>query len=187
MMEYLDYKYDSEFLLESIDFETTESMVEGAPYIHVWMFTLRDSEGKEFHAYLWLYGSHRYGDGVLYESDYFSYISDDFGQLNIEERLEGELDFDQYRQFKSIENPGTPDYLFVYTGSNAEEIAEILTKIYFEEREFIQGVGLRCKVTDEKGETLYSYTCWDVTNKLKDKRITRDTVYHYILKKISVE
>ncbi len=183
----LNNVYGQEFVLDTINFQVRENTEEGPSYVYTWTFTLHDEEGTEFHAYLWLFGSHQYGEGMSYELDYgAAKMSDDYGQLVIEKRLGEQIDFDQYRRLKSTENPDEPDYLFVYKENNAQEIAEILTKIYFEEQQYTQGVGLRCKVTDEEGEELYSYTCWDVANHLEDEEITEETVYKYIYQEINV-
>ena len=181
----LNNVYGQEFVLDTISYQVRENTEEGPSYVYTWTFTLHDEVGTEFHAYLWLFGSHQYGEGMSYELDYgAAKMSDDYGQLVIEKRLGEQIDFDQYRRLKSTENPDEPDYLFVYKENNAQEIAEILTKIYFEEQQYTQGVGLRCKVTDEEGEELYFYTCWDVANHLEDEEITEETVYKYILQEI---
>lgn len=181
----LNSDYDQEFVLDSISFQTRKNNKEGPSYVYTWTFTLYDEEGTKFHAYLWLFGSHQYGEGMSHELDYCAaYMSNDYGQLVIEKHLGEQLDFAQYRRLKSSENPDEPDYLFVYKENNVEEIANILTEIYFEEKEYVQGVGLRCKVTDKKGKELYSYTCWDITTNVKDEDITTENVYNYILNEI---
>lgn len=167
----LNSDYDQEFVLDSISFQTRKNNKEGPSYVYTWTFTLYDEEGTKFHAYLWLFGSHQYGEGMSHELDYCAaYMSNDYGQLVIEKHLGEQLDFAQYRRLKSSENPDEPDYLFVYKENNVEEIANILTEIYFEEKEYVQGVGLRCKVTDKKGKELYSIYMLGYYNERKRRR-----------------
>lgn len=92
----------------------------------------------------------------------------------------------QYRQEKGNVLPYQPDYIFVYTGDNADEIAEILTQMYFEETEFSSGSCLRCLVNNEKGEEIFTYYRGSVTNKIQNQgiEIAEQTVYEYFFQKL---
>ena len=48
--------YNQEFELLSIEFETKEVETGGAKYVHIWTFTLRDSQGRQFHVYDRIFG-----------------------------------------------------------------------------------------------------------------------------------
>ncbi len=178
--------YCQEFELLSTEFETTETGTGQGHYVHMWTYRLQDSQGKQFYTYVRLYGEREKGDGVFYATDYLSYVDDTYGQLCIEEILGNKYDLHKYRQEKVNCFPDRKDYIFVYTKDNADEIARILTEIYFKETEFSTGCCLRCRVNNEDGEELFSYFWSSVTRNLQkqNKEITKETVYAYILQEI---
>ncbi len=178
--------YQQEFELLSTEFETKEVRIGGAKYVHMWTYAFQDSQGRQFYTYVRLYGVIEKGDGNSHAPDYFTYVDDTYGQLCIEERLGDKFDLYKYRQEKASCFPNGDDYIFIYTKDNAEEIAEILTEIYFEEMEFSNYGCLLCVVNNEEGEELFSYSRWSITRKLQeqDKEITKETVYTYILQEI---
>lgn len=183
--------YNQEFELLSTEFETKgvekEVAKGGAKYVHMWMFTLRDSQGRQFYAYDRSFGSHE-KEGAFYHLDYYNgdYIDDTYGQLCIEERLGDKFDLYKYRQEKGSLIPYQEDYIFIFTKNNADEIAEILTEIYFAETEFSIGGCLKCLVNNEEGETLFSYHWWSIKSILQKQNteITEQTVYAYILQEL---
>lgn len=190
VLERLDYLYPQEFELLSIEFETVDT---GVRSMHMWTFTFRDSQGRQFYVYDRISGSGSSAedlglDGAFDHPDYYNkdYIDDTYGQLCIEERLGDRYNLQQYRQEKGNVLPYQPDYIFVYTGDNADEIAEILTQMYFEETEFSNGSCLRCLVNNEKGEEIFTYYRGSVTNKIQNQgiEITEQTVYEYFLQKL---
>lgn len=119
-------------------------------------------------------------------TDYYTYIADTYGQLRIEEDLENEFDLNKYRQQKDAKAPNQEDYIFVCTNNNAAEIAEMLTKIYFKERELSKEGCLNCIVNNEEGKKMFSYRWREITKELQDenKEITEETVCNYILQKL---
>ncbi len=183
--ESLNAVYQQEFELLSTEFETKEVKA-GVKYIYMWTFTFQDSQGRQFYSYLCLYGGSEKGEGLFYAPDYSTYVDDTYAQLCIEERLGDKFDLYKYRQEKASCFPNGDDYIFIYTKDNAEEIAEILTEIYFEEMEFSSCSCLLCLVNNEEGEELFSYHGSSITRKLQeqDKEITKETVYTYILQEI---
>lgn len=188
VLDRLNGRYNQEFELLSIEFETKKVKTGGAKYVHMWTFVLRDNQGRQFYAYARSYGLVEKGDGNPYATDYFSYIDDTYGQLYIEEELGNKFDLYQYRQEKGsrLDDPEWEDYIFICTKNNVAEIAELLTEIYFKETEFSNGGCLKCLVNNEEGETLFSYYWWDITRELQkqDKEITEQTVYAYILQEL---
>ena len=70
VLDRLNKRYNQEFELLSTEFETKEVGTGGAKYVHVWKFTFRDNEGKQFLAYSRLYGLVEKGDGNLHAPDY---------------------------------------------------------------------------------------------------------------------
>lgn len=188
VMDRLSERYNQEFELLSIEFETREVETKGAKYVHLWTFTLKDNQGRQFYAYVRSYGLVKIGDGNSHAADYSSYIDDTYGQLCIEERFGDKFDLYQYRQEKGsrLADPEWEDYIFICTKNNVTEIAELLTEIYFKETEFSNGGCLKCLVNNEEGESLFSYYWWDITRELQkqDKEITEQTVYAYILQEL---
>ena len=190
VLDRLNNIYDKEFELLSVEFETKEVGIGtvGAKYIHMWTYTFRDNQGRQFFAYARLYGLVEKGDGNFYAPDYSSYLDDTYGQIRIEEGLGNSIDLYQYRQEKGsrLNEPRWEDYIFVCSKDNATEIAELLTEIYFKETEFSNGGCLKCLVNSEEGESLYSYYWWNITRELQkqDKEITEQTVYAYILQEL---
>ena len=184
--ESLNAVYQQEFELLSTEFETKEVRIGGAKYVHMWTYEFQDSQGGQFYTYVRLYGVSEKGDGNSHAPDYSSYIDDTYGQLCIEERLGDKFDLYKYRQEKASRFPNREDYIFICAKDNAEEIAEILTEIYFEEMKFSNSGCLLCLVNNEEGEKLFSYFGWSITRKLQeqDKEITKETVYTYILQEI---
>lgn len=184
----LNELYSQEFELLSIEFETIKVEKEGAKYIHMWTFTFLDSQGRQFYVYDRISGLGKNGEGAFYHPDYYNgdYIDDTYGQLCVEERLGDKFNLQQCRQEKGNVLPYQADYIFVCTKDNADEIAEILTKMYFEETEFSSGGCLRCLVNNEMGEEMFSYHWWSITKKLQNenKKITEQTVYAYILQEL---
>lgn len=182
--------YNQEFELLSIDFETKELKTGHSKYVHLWTFVLQDSQGRQFYAYEYGYGLIEKGDGDFVATDYYYYTDDTYGQLCIEERLDDKYDLSQYRQEKGsrLDSPYWDDYIFVCTKENADEIAELLTEIYFKETEFSNGGCLRCSVNNEQGETLFSYHWWNITRELQEQniKITEQTVYAYILQELKI-
>ena len=182
--------YSQEFELSSIEFETIRVETGGAKYMHMWTFAFEDSQGRQFYVYDRISGSAKNVDvdGAFYHLDYYNkdYIDDTYGQPCMEERLGDKYDLQQYRQEKGNVLPYQPDYIFVYTEDNADEIAEILTKMYFEETEFCNGGCLRCLVNNEMGEKMFTYYWGTVTNKLQNQgiKITEQTVYEYFLQEM---
>lgn len=186
IMDRLNKMYGQEFELLSIEFETEE--IETGKYAHMWTFTLRDDQGREFCTFDRSYGTSE-KEGAFYHPDYYSfdYIDDTYGQICLEERLGDRFNLQKYRQEKGGILPCQKDYIFVCTKGDEDEIAEILTEIYFAEAEFSSGGCLRCLVNDGKGEEMFSYHWWTVTRKLQQqqqKEITRQTVYEYILQEL---
>lgn len=190
VLERLNELYSQEFELLSIDFETIRVETGGAKYMHMWTFAFEDSQGRQFYVYDRISGSAKNADvdGAFYHLDYYNkdYIDDTYGQLCIEERIGDKYDLQQYRQEKGNVLPYQPDYIFVYTEDNADEIAEILTKMYFEETEFSNGSCLRCLVNNEMGEKMFTYYRGTVTNKLQNQglQISEQTVYDYFLQEL---
>jgi hypothetical protein len=188
VLDRLSGRYNQEFELLSIEYETKEVEIEGAKYVHMWTFVLRDNQGRQFYAYARLYGLIEKGDGNSHAPDYFSYIDDTYGQLYIEEGLGNKFDLYQYRQEKGsrLDDSEWEDYIFICTKNNVAEIAELLTEIYFKETEFSNGGCLKCLVNNEEGETLFSYYWWNITRELQkqDEEITEQTVYAYILQEL---
>ncbi len=188
VLDRLSGRYNQEFELLSIEFETKEVETGGAKYVHMWTFVLQDNQERQFYAYVRLYGLVEKGDGNFHAPDYFSYIEDTYGQLCIEERMGNKFDLHQYRQEKGSRLDGSnwEDYIFICTKNNVTEIAELLTEIYFKETEFCNGGSLKCLVNSEEGETLFSYYWWNVTRELQkqDKEITEQTVYAYFLQEL---
>ncbi len=183
--ESLNAVYQQEFELLSTEFETKEVKA-GVKYIYMWTFTFQDSQGRQFYSYLCLYGRSEKGEGLFYAPDYSTYVDDTYAQLCIEERLGDKFDLYKYRQEKASVFPNREDYIFICTKDSIEEIAEILTEIYFEEMEFSSCSCLLCLVNNEEGEELFSYHGSSITRKLQeqDKEITKETVYTYILQEI---
>lgn len=185
VLDRLSNRYDQEFELLSTKFRTKEVEAGGAKYVHMWTFLLQDSRGKQFYAYVRLYGLVEKGDGNFYSPDYSSYIDDTYGQLCIEERIGDQFDLYQYRQEKGSkpDDPEWEDYIFICTENNTDEIVELLTEIYLREMEFSNGGCLKCLINNEEGETLFPYFGWNITRELQeqDKEITEQTVYAYIL------
>ncbi len=193
VMERLDYLYSQEFELLSIEFETIKVDTGGAGSMHMWTFTFRDSRGRQFYVYDRISGSGSSAedlglDGAFYHLDYYNkaYIDDTYGPLCMEEILGDKFNLQQYRQEKGNVHPYQPDYIFVYTEDNADEIAEILTEMYFKETEFSSGGCLRCLVNNEMGEEMFTYHWGAVTHKLQNQgiEITEETVYAYFLGKM---
>lgn len=188
VLDRLNGRYNQEFEILSIEFETKEVKTGGAKYVHMWTYVLRDNQGRQFYVYARAYGLVEKGDGSSYFPDYYYYIDDTYGQLCIEERLGNKFDLYQYRQEKGsrLDDTEWEDYIFICTKNNVAEIAELLTEIYFEETEFGNGGCLKCLVNNEEGETLFSYYWWDITRELQkqNKEITEETVYTYILQKL---
>lgn len=191
VLERLNHLYSQEFELLSIEFETIKVDTGGASCMHMWTFTFRDSQGRQFYVYDRISGSGTSVEGVdgaFYHLDYYNkdYIDDTYGQLCMEERLGDKFNLQQYRQEKGNALPYQPDYIFVYTEDNADEIAEILTEMYFKETEFSNGSCLRCLVNNEMGEKMFTYYRGTVTNKLQNQgtNITEQTVYEYFLQKL---
>ena len=52
----LNGKYHQEYELLSTEFETTEVRIGGASYVHMWTYIFQDSRGRQFYAYVRLYG-----------------------------------------------------------------------------------------------------------------------------------
>lgn len=190
VLDRLSERYHQEFELLSTEFETREVETGGASYVHMWTFVLQDDRGRQFNAYVRLYGLVEKWDGNHNISDYSNYIDDTYGQLCIEERLGDQFNLQKYRQEKGsrLDDPRWEDYLFVCTKDNTAETAELLTKMYFQEREFSDGGCLKCSVNNEDGETLFSYYWWDITRELQKQgeEITEQTVSAYILQKLEV-
>lgn len=193
VLERLDYLYPQEYELLSIEFETIKADTGGTSCMHMWTFTFRDSQGRQFYVYDRISGSGSSAedlglDGAFDHPDYYNkdYIDDTYGQLCMEEILGDKFNLQQYRQEKGNVLPFQPDYIFVYTEDNADEIAEILTKMYFAETEFSNGSCLRCLVNNEKGEEIFTYYRGTVTNKLQNQgiEITEQTIYEHFLRKL---
>lgn len=190
VLDRLNELYSQEFELLSIEFETIKVETGGADYIHMWTFAFEDSQGRQFFVYDRISGSGKNVDldGAFYHLDYYNkaYIDDTYGQLCMEERLIDQYDLQKYRQEKGNVLPYQPDYIFVCTTNNADEVAKILTQMYFAEIEFSNGGCLRCIVNNEMGEKLFSYYWGTVTNKLRNQGITinEQTVYAYILQEL---
>lgn len=187
VLDSLNRMYNQEFEIISKEFETKEVEIGG--YVHLWTYTLRDDQGRQFNAYGRWYSSVEKGDGNPYAVEYYDFSEDTYGQLCIEERLGGKFDLDQYRQEKGSrlnDDSKWEDYIFICTENNTAEIAELLTDMYFEETEFSNGGCLNCLVNNEEGETLFSYYWWEITRELQkqNKEITEETVYTYILQKL---
>ncbi len=180
----LNAVYHQEFELLSTEFETKE--IETGLYVHMWIYVFEDSRGRQFYAYVRLYGLSEKGSGNFHAPDYLSYVGDTYGQLCLEERLGDKYDLYKYRQERVSIFPSGGDYIFICTKDNAEEIAEMLTEIYFAETEFSDNGCLYCRVNDEHGEKLFSYFWSSVTRNLQkqNKEITKETVYVYILQEI---
>lgn len=186
VLDRLYYKYNQEFNLISTEFDRKETTTGGARYVNVWTFVFKDNSERQFYAYLWIYGMVGKGDGNYNATDYYTYIADTYGQLRIEEDLENEFDLNKYRQQKDAKAPNQEDYIFVCTNNNAAEIAEMLTKIYFKERELSKEGCLNCIVNNEEGKKMFSYRWREITKELQDenKEITEETVCNYILQKL---
>lgn len=188
VLDQLRKRYHQEFELLTTEFETKEVETGGASYVHMWTFIVQDEQGRQFNAYVRLYGLVEKGDGSFHSADYSTYVDDTYGQLCIEEKLESRFNLSQYRQEKGsrLDIPGWEDYLFICTNDNIDEIAALLTEIYFQEREFGDGGSLKCLVNNEAGEELFSYYWWDITRALQkqDKEITEQTVSAYILQEL---
>ena len=187
VLDSLNRMYNQEFEIISKEFETKEVEIGG--YVHLWTYTLRDDQGRQFNAYGRWYSSVEKGDGNPYAVEYYGFSENTYGQLCIEERLGGKFDLDQYRQEKGSrlnDDSKWEDYIFICTENNTAEIAELLKDMYFEETEFSNGGCLKCLVNNEKGETLFSYYWWEITREFqkKNKKITEETVYTYILEKL---
>lgn len=182
----LEYKYDGTFNLLSTEFETREEKIGGAKYVHIWTFTFEDDTGKEFSAYLWGYGLVKNGDGNSHAADYSAYYTDTYGQLCIEERLGDKFDLQKYRCVKNSQQLKKEDYVFVCSEHNEEEIANILTQMYFEEIKAHTSGGLLCLVYDNKDNAIFRYTHKNITLEMQDsgEEITEETVYAYILNNI---
>ncbi len=182
----LNVKYHQEFELLSTEFETRKTEIGGASYVHVWTYAFQDGQGRQFYTYVRLYGEYEKGDGLFYEQDYFTYVNDTYGQLCLEERLGDKYDLYKYRQDKVSRFPEVMDYIFIYTKDNAEEIAEMLTEIYFAETEFSNKGCLQCRVNNEEGEKLFMYYWSDITRNLQEqnKENKKEAVYAYILQEI---
>ena len=67
MLDSLNKKYNQEFELLSTEFETKEKLTASAGYVHIWTFSLQDRQGRQFHAYVRLYGLVEKGDGNFHE------------------------------------------------------------------------------------------------------------------------
>lgn len=188
MLDRLGGRYDQEFELSSTEFETKEVRTGGAKYVHIWTFELLDNQGRQFYAYVRLYGLAEKGDGNFHDPDYSSYIDDTYGQLCIEERLGGKYDLYQYRQEKGS-RPGDSeweDYIFICTKNNVDEMVKLLTEVYFKETEFSNGGCLKCLVNNEEGKELFSYYWWNITRELQKqgKEVTEQTVCAYMLQEL---
>ena len=187
VLNYLNRMYNQEFELLSIEFKTTEVDTKGARYIHMWTFTFQDDQGREFYAYDRMYGLNE-NEGAFYHPDYYSndYIDDTYAQLCVEESLGDNRSLYKYRQKKGDIVPYQNDYIFICTKDNANEIAEILTEIYFAEDEFSNGGCLRCMVNSEEGKELFSYHWWTITRKLQKQgeEISEQTVYAFIMQEL---
>lgn len=186
-LDSLNRLYNQEFEIISRKFETKE--VESGGYVHLWTYTLRDDQRRQFYVYGRWYGPIEKGDGNPYAVEYYDFSEDTYGQLCIEERLGSKYDLNQYRQEKGSrlnDDSKWADYIFICTENNVDEIAELLTDMYFEETEFSNGGCLICLVNNEKGETLFTYYWWDITRELRKqkKRITEETVHAYILESL---
>lgn len=189
-------KYNQEFELMATDFERekyghrewfgAESVYDRAIYRQRWIFTMQDSEGRQFYTYL-VRGSAFWIDGD-FGGDYFSNCSGDtYGQVRIEEYLENEYGLSRYREDKSVGEPQKKaDYVFVCSNGHADEIAEILTGIYFTETEFSKSGWVDCKVNNEDGDEMFFFRGKSVADDLKkeNKEITETCVYEYILQKL---
>lgn len=182
----LNSKYHQEFELLSIEFETREVRIGGASYVHMWTYAFEDSRGRQFYVYVLLFGLSEKGSGNFHAPDYSSYVNDTYGQLRLEERLGNKYDLYKYRQDKVSRFPDVMDYIFICTKDNAEEIAEMLTEIYYAETEFSNKGCLECRVNNEEGEKLFMYYWSDITRNLQkqNKEITKETVYAYILQEL---
>lgn len=80
-LEKLEKMYDQDFELLSTEFETKEEMVGGAKYKHTWKFLFQDEQKRQFYVYVNMYGLVKTGDGNFHAPDYFSYVSDTYGQF----------------------------------------------------------------------------------------------------------
>lgn len=183
VLEKLDVKYHTEFKIDSVSYEMVERQIGGAKYIHIWMYHLRDDEGREFDAYLWMYGLRGKGDGCSHAEDYFTYFSDTYGQVRIEECLVGKYELKQYRCNKDINNLEIEDYHFVCDKENEEAISAIITDVLFEELAFCPKGGLICLVTDEEGKEVLRISQYMIKEKFNKENLemTHDGVQSYLL------
>lgn len=81
VLDQLSKRYHQEFELLSTEFETKEVEIGGAAYVHTWTFIVQDEQGKQFNAYVRLYGLVEKGDGNFNSLDYSTYVDDTYGQV----------------------------------------------------------------------------------------------------------
>lgn len=184
----LKSRYNQEFELMSTKFETERvRFPDSSGYVQRWIFVLRDEEGRMFHAYLAKYAPHKIGYGDYAIENYYGKSGDTYGQIRIEEYLGDKYNLSSYREDKAVGFPDKKkDYLFVCREDNKEQIADILTSIYFSETEISDQGCLECVVTDEDEKELFCYWRKSVTKEMQDnnKEITEDTIYDYFLRQI---
>ena len=123
VLDRLNQKYNQEFEIVSKEFETKEVKTEGAKYVHIWTYVLRDSQGRQFYAYVRLYGLIDKGDGDFHALDYFNYINDTYEQPCIEKRI---ISVDGFEVEYNQTSRKVDDIKDIELGSSIQEISDKL-------------------------------------------------------------
>lgn len=179
----LSRQYNQEFELIETEFETQKAGE--SEYIRKWIYTMQDSMGRQF--FVCTGGYYGTSMGAFYHPDYYNSASDTYCQVRIEEYLEKEYGLSRYRiDTTDVFPENSADYIFVCTEENEDNIAEILTRIYFTETEFSYDGCLYCLVKNQDGEMIYSYRRSLVKKELQDKdtEITEKSIYDHFLQQI---
>lgn len=187
----IEVLYGQDCDLISTDYRIyTAEMESGAARIYEWTYTCRDEAGRTFEVYVKGAGSSNHIlAGNTNASDYTTYVSDTYAQLRIEEYFGDTYDLSEYRQDKGGGLLAPRDYEFVYMNENAEDIAEILSDMYFAETEFSQEGTLSCIVYDEEKNEVFDYSHRRLRDALQHETmdITEQSVKAYIVREIHTE
>ena len=185
VVDILERRYDQEFDLLEIKFQRWSDPSKEGRMINRWTFLLSDNEGRLCYSYLWMYGVGPVAGNPV-EIEYHMRITDSYEQLRVEEYLEDEFCLSQYRQQIPDKYEDWVDYVFIYTENNSDEIAEILTKVYFTEPEYSRYGRLKCRVSNEDGEEVFWYDRIKIRDKLQNEgiEITQETIYEYIIQEL---
>ena len=177
--------YHQKFYLISTEFETRENTTYESvydKYTYIWTFEMQDDSGRQFTAYLWRNGSSKSrGSSIREEYEYMN-VASDYGQILVEEFLKNDLNLYKYRQQKNNTLLDGKEYIFIYPEDNLSEIAEMLTKIYFAEKEISKYGCVRCAVINDKGQEIYTYTYLSIAKEVGES--SEETVYNYIMQKL---